>query len=169
MQILPWIHKAASEDEQTRSEFNHLRDNSWVHCEIDTECAYGNCNDGVCIQTLTLSEAHSLGPSSKCPDDKKPCYVGNECTSAVCNRYGNSCWCPQNKRKRSAEKNNEKENIPKEMSFVTGKPYQWDIECKNYGDCPIDWFCEELFCYAPLTFPSAAWEALSAPVVGRIG
>ena len=56
-----------------------------------------------------------------------------------------------------------------EKTFVTGAPQNWTIECVEEADCPPDWFCADQSCYAPLSYPAAAWEALSAPVVSRVG
>jgi len=168
--ILPWIHSAAAEDEESLSEFNHLSDNSWVHCKGDSECSSGYCEEEICLPTLTASAARRLGPSSKCPDEKMPCHDGKECKKPSCNVYGNACFCPQFKKKKRSTKELFKEGeIVEEKSFVTGNPEQWDIECSDDSDCPTDWYCAEKFCYAPLTFPSAAWAALSAPVVSGIG
>ena len=98
-----------------------------------------------------------------------PCFDGNKCTEPSCNRYGNACWCPQSKKRRSAERQKEVIEAEKMKTFVTGKPEQWDIECGADADCPTDWYCAEQLCFAPLSFPSAAWAALSAPVVSGVG
>jgi len=167
-EILPWIHRAAADDEIQLSEFNHLDSNSWVHCDAGYECSSGVCEEGICIQTLAASITRTLGPSSKCANEKKPCFDGSKCTKPSCNRYGNACWCPHSKKKRSADGAKDVVVANTKKTFVTGEPELWDIECGDDSDCPTDWYCAEQFCFAPLSFPSAAWAALSAPFVSGV-
>ena len=167
VQNLAWVHKAAAEDEEKLSLFNHLVDKSSVHCAADTDCPDGLfCGEGLCRSSLSNSGPRvSLGPSQQCQDETKPCFIGGECREPTCNRFGSACWCEQARRRRSAQKEEHEE----QKTFVTGAPQDWTIDCVEESDCPPDWFCAEQSCYAPLSYPSAAWQALSAPVVSRVG
>ena len=166
------IHKAAADDEDSLSVFNHLsQPDSFVHCKVGSECSSGNCQEGVCIPSLTKSSLRRLGPSGKCQDITKPCHDGYQCREPTCNRYGSDCWCPLARKKRAARETTltrEGEEGVEDVKYVIGAPDKWEIECDNDNDCPVDWICKENLCLAPLAYPSAAWAALSAPVVSGI-
>ena len=168
MKILPWIHNAAAKEEESQTEFHHLSSDDWVHCKTGSECYSGLCEEDICLPMLTQSNLERLGPSFKCLNEKKPCHDGKECMVANCNRYGNACFCPQSKQKRSVKETTQ-DTLSGQRQYVTGHPENWTINCLNDGDCPTDWFCEEQLCLIPLTFPSGAWASLSSPVVGDIG
>ena len=110
-----------------------------------------------------------------CPDHLFPCLVGGECREPSCNRYGSHCWCHRDKQRREGGEITEemdeieKSNAEGDKIFVTGDPEDWEIDCQDNKDCPPDWSCLEQSCFAPLSFPSAAWASLSAPVVSGVG
>ena len=66
-----------------------------AHTSRSDQCYSGNCEEGLCITSLTLPEAKRLGPSSRCNEKNTPCHNGKECSAPRCNIYGNSWWCPQ--------------------------------------------------------------------------
>lgn len=169
-QNLAWVHKAAAEDEERLSLFNHIEDLSSIHCATDTDCPNGLfCAEGLCFSSLSASGPQSLNPSPECQDDRKPCLIGGECREPTCNRFGSACWCQQGRKRRSAQERQELTGPEERRSYVQGAPQNWTIDCTEDYDCPPDWFCAEQTCYPPLSYPSAAWEALSAPVVSRVG
>ena len=138
-------------------------------CEDSSDCSSGICVQGGCLNSLTQT-SNDLGPSPNCENPEQPCYNGLTCTQPKCNRFNNACWCRRFKRKRSAnEEQTQSKILSRNMTFVSGDPHDWEIECNNSADCPTVWFCEQRLCLAPLTFPSAAWASLSAASIGRIG
>ena len=170
VKVLPWIHSAAAKSEMTHDAFRHLFSDDWVYCQLNSECVSGQCEGGVCLQSLTQSNLEKLGPSPRCKEDEKqPCHDGQECKVPACNRYGNACWCPQSENEVETQPKREEKLKAEKRLFVRGRPENWQIECLNNYDCPTDWFCEEELCAAPLTFPSGAWASLSSPTVGGIG
>ena len=165
------IHQAAADDEDSLSVFNHLsQPGNFVHCKVGQECSSGNCQEGLCIPSLTKSSLRRLGPSAKCQDSTKPCHDGYQCREPSCNRYGSDCWCPLARKKRAAKRTDftDEDDGLEDVKYVRGAPDKWEIECAGDDDCPVDWICRENLCLAPLAYPAAAWAALSAPVVSGV-
>eukprot|EP00092_Neocalanus_flemingeri_P007808 GFUD01008429.1.p1 GENE.GFUD01008429.1~~GFUD01008429.1.p1 ORF type:complete len:758 (+),score=132.02 GFUD01008429.1:578-2851(+) len=169
-EILSWIHKSVAEDEVGSSIFNHLSDGRSVVCQEDTDCASDDCIEGICNPLYT--RASRLGPSRRCNSEgsNRLCYDGTSCVPPRCNQFMDSCWCPARKRNRRVAMETDVTEVGNSTSFtfVDGAPEDWEIECSTDKDCPSEWFCEDDFCFAPYTFPSAAWKSLSAPISGGI-
>ena len=68
VKVLPWIHSAAAKSEMTHDAFRHLFSDDWVYCQLNSECVSGQCEGGICLQSLTHSNLEKLGPV---PDAKR--------------------------------------------------------------------------------------------------
>ena len=113
VKVLPWIHSVAAKSEMTH---HHLFSDDWVYCQLNSECVSGQCEGGVCLQSLTQSNLEKLGPSPGCKEnEQKPCQ---ECVLPACNQYGNACLCPQSKMEEQKQSKREEKLSADKRLFV---------------------------------------------------
>ena len=198
-EVLKWIGKSYEASKIPFAKFNHINNiEDVIRCEDEEDCPQKNyCIEGFCYRRSTQSSStRSMIPDRTCPE-ATPCRgrAGKKCVPAKCNRYGDSCWCGETRRRQGRRAFDNVQDIEprkgKEFDFVDGKPEEWEIACDTKDDCPHQWYCAREVCYKsicliflrisfltlyffklcvpPTTFPISAWRSLSVPHTSGIG
>ena len=198
-EVLKWIGKSYEASKIPFAKFNHINNiEDFIRCEDEEDCPRGNyCIEGFCYRRSTQSSStRTMIPDRTCPE-ATPCRgrAGKKCVPAKCNRYGDSCWCGETRRRQGRTAFDNVQDIEprkgKEFDFVDGKPEEWEIACDTKDDCPHQWYCAREVCYKsicliflhisfltlyffklcvpPTTFPISAWRSLSVPHTSGIG